>query len=764
MVQKLSDNALAVYKKLYLSQILGETEPSQVHRRVAAFAASSEPEKGPTNRQFIEDVFFNMMEKNQFRPNSPTMMNAGVHKKPQLSACFVADLQDNMESILDFDREAAIIYKSGSGIGANYGMLRETNAPLSTTGRSSGPFAFIRKSAMTAHAVRSGGANRRASHMAMMTDTHPDLLKFISLKADSDEFVILPTGEKTPLFSAMNLSVAVSDAMMQAVENDKDWNLVGVVDGKTKETLPAKLLFEQIYEAAWKNGDPGVWFIDRTNEDNTVPSLGRIVATNPCSEQALLPRASCNLGSINVAAFVKNQIFDWEAFKATTRWATRFLDNCIDLSGYPTPDYEKIALDTRPIGLGIMGFADALILMKMKYDSDEAIEFARKLARTLTSTAIGESALLAQAKGAFPLFKKTENRNALLKIVRKFVDDKALISQIRDSGLRNSHWTTIAPTGSISISCDCSQGMEPLFAICYDKTISDTNEVWTFVNPIFKEAYSKCSWYPEYIKKIAKNHGSIAGLDLPVDVEIFLTAHDIYWKGRIDIQAALQEGISNAISSTINLPNQTPPTTVRDIYRYAWKKRLKGITVFRDGCLKHQPVNFGGKTEDESEPSGPINRPKIRQGFTHEVKTGHGKVYFTVNCDSNGMPMEVFTNGGKNGSVNSANLEAMARLVSIALQEGIHPERLARTIENINDGTIAWDKLAESDEKAMPIISIPDAMGKILHRFYCTKNSFAEAQINIANNQPIRRCEKCNSPTYMSEGCEFCPNCGSKCG
>ena len=756
---QLSENAVAIYKRLYLSKILGETTPTEAHRRVAKFAASAETTN--EDKKMYESLFFAMMEENQFRPNTPTFMNAGIQSKPQTSACFVGDLQDDMLSILDFDRDAAIIYKSGSGIGGNYGLLREKNAALSTGGFSSGPAAFLRKLAATAHAVRSGGQSRRAAHMAMITDNHPDVLEFIRIKAESKEFVILPSGEKSPLFSAMNISIAATDAFMKAVENDEDWNLVGVVDGEIKSTMKARALFNEITVYAWRNGDPGLWFIDRANRDNTVPSIGRMLCTNPCGEQSLLPRQACGLGSINVAAFVHDGRFDWNAFEYVTSLAVRLLDNCIDLSGFPTPDYEKMAKLTRPIGLGIMGFADALIIMGLKYGSDEAVEFSRTLSKALTHNAIMASAILAQEKGPFPLFE--ENRQAIATVASRHIDKAALITKIGTQGVRNSQWTTIAPTGTTSISCDCSQGMEPLFAICYDKHLSDSKEILTFVNPVFERRFGKCSWYPEVIKKIAANHGSLQGLGgLPDEAYTFVCAHDIPWRERIEMQSALQTGISNSISSTVNLPNSATPEEIGEIYMTAWKKGLKGITVYRDGCLESQPVHFG--TTASAEPTRPVPaaRPKIRHGFTHEVNTGHGKIYLTINCNLEGQPMEIFTNGGKNGSVNAANLEAMARLVSIALQEGVPAERLARTIENINDGTVAWDRLDEKDEKPVCIISIPDAIGKVLNRFYCQSQQPALQTKSQANT--VRRCEKCNSITYMMEGCEFCPNCGSKCG
>ena len=769
---QLSKNAEAVYKRLYLSTKLGETCPSDVHRRIAAFGADCEI-PGPFRDQLFNDIF-QMLENNEFRPNTPTMMNVGVMQKPQTSACFVGDLNDSLESIFNFDREAGFIYAQGSGLGGNYGMLRETNAALSTGGRSSGPFAFMGKLSATAVAVRSGGRTRRAAHMAMMFDHHPDIEQFITLKDGKDQ-----------TFSSMNLSVAVSDAFMQAVKEDREWNLIGVVDGKVKKTMPARELYQKIVQNAHKCGDPGIWFTDRANRDNTLKKAGRIVTTNPCGEQALLPHQACALGAINVAKCVSVNasehgnlvLFDWRKLQKLVNTAVRFMDNCIDISGYPTPEYEKMAKRSRPIGLGIMGFADALLLMGFPYDSDEAIEFARNLGLRLTRFAIVASANLAKELGAFELY--SENQVSVKEVVHRyfdmsFADDNLFIEQVEKYGLRNSHWTTIAPTGSTSISCDCSQGMEPLFAICYDKHLSDTNETWTFANPLFEQLYHQEPWYPEAIKKIAENHGSCKGIDLvPAKIQkLWVCAHDIHWRRRIEMQAALQEGISNSISSTINLPHDTDANTIGEIYMTAWEKGLKGLTIYRDRSLDAQPVTFG-TSKEEVPPAIEVQeisrRPaKIRVGMTHEIMTGHGKVYFTVNLDKAGRPCEVFTNGAKNGSVNAANLEAMGRLISIALQEGTPIEKLAKTIENINDGTCVWDRLDEGDDKPACITSIPDAMGKVLRRFYCgLKEIPAVAESKPAAAAPqgsVKRCSKCNSVMYFVEGCEFCPQCGSKCG
>lgn len=453
---KLSDNAIAVFKKLYYNP--KENSPEQVFRRVAKFVASAEETEEA--RKMFEDVFFKIMNSDIMRPNSPVMMNAGNIKKPVTSACFVGDMEDDLLSILDFDREAAIIYSHGSGIGINYGILRETNAPLSTSGRSSGPFAFMRKLAATAEAVKSGGRARRAAHLAMMFDDHPDVLEFIKIKGEPDNGL-----------ESMNLSVAASDKFMRSIKFDQYWQLNGVVDKKMKTAIKARDMFHMIAENAHKRGDPGIWFIDRANVDNTLPGMGRITSTNPCGEQSLLPRACCCLASINVAKFVKDGEFNWSALDEAVVTTTRFLDNLINVSGFPTDEYAKMARRIRPIGIGMMGLADALVLLGLPYDSRSATIFSAELARQMTRSAIMESAQLAREKGAFEHYR--ENEHDVLSVAQKFVvEDDIVWGVIEEYGLRNSSWATVAPTGSISISADCSQGMEPFFAICYDKHLS----------------------------------------------------------------------------------------------------------------------------------------------------------------------------------------------------------------------------------------------------------------------------------------------------
>jgi len=776
----LSENAINVYKRLYFSKMLGEGNPSEVHNRVAEFA--SEDDSRNFSKKDQENRFFQMMEDNEFRPNSPFLMNAGVVTTPQTSACFVGALSDSLESIFDFDREAGFIYAQGSGLGGNYGTLREISAKLSTGGESSGPFAFMKKLASTAEAVKSGGRTRRAAHMAMMFDHHPDIKKFIHLKDGNDQ-----------TYASMNLSIAASDAFMEAVVKDKAWALISVVDKSVTETIRARELFDDIVNNAHKCGDPGFWFIDAANRDNTLKEVGRIVSTNPCGEQALLPYQSCALAAINVAKCVSHinlegktaSFFNWQKFVSLVTDATRFLDNSIDKSGYPTPQYKKMAIASRPIGLGIMGFADALLLLGFSYGSEESIEFGKKLALGLTRSAIKASLQLAIEKGPFALW--TSNKKSVVGVVSQYfdsedIDDAKTLANIKSFGVRNSQWTTIAPTGSTSISCDCSQGMEPHFAICYAKLLSDSGETWNFAHPLFTEWYSDRIWYKEALPLITKNHGSCHGIELiPQDVRnLWACAHDISWEDRIKMQAALQIGISNSISSTINLPNEASAEEIGKIYMTAWKSGCKGLTVYRDRSLDAQPISFGDSNDmslkemQESQPIPPAfsrEPKKIRHGRTHEINTGHGKVYFTINMDEAGRPCELFTNGSKNGSVNAANLEAMGRLVSKALQNGTPIVELAKTLENINDGTNAWVYIDESDERPVRVISIPDAMGKVLKRFYCNATQemgmenpeIQEVLENVYSDEEVAPCIKCGSPLYHHDGCLFCPECGSQC-
>ena len=738
-----SDNAMSVFKKLYFAE--KEDHPDQVFERVADVVSKGCPD--PDKRSEYKENFFKIMSNGYFRPNSPAMINCGCQENPQTAACFVGKQEDDLKSILDFDREAALVFASGSGIGINYGQLREAGAVLSSGGDSSGPFAFMKKLAATGDAVKSGGRSRRSAIMSMMFDHHPDLLDFITIKNGSDQSL-----------RSMNLSVAISDDFMNAVKNDELWRLVGVVDGKTKKELPARDVFDKIARNAHKTGDPGVWFIDRANRDNGLFDVsGPYLSTNPCGEQSLHKQGSCCLGSINLTKFFDKDTkgFRYMEFQEVIRTATCFLDFMISVSGYPTEDYKIVAEKTRPIGLGIMGLADLLCLMKLPYDGAEAREFTHNIFKKLTQESIMASIDLGHEYGSFPAFKDAANK------MNQLVDSFMPLDEEIDA-IRNSQWTTVAPTGSISISADCSPGMEPLFGICYTKRLSDSDEKWIFVNPIFEKKYKEASWYQEGIEKIAENHGACQGIEcIPKEIQkVWKVAHDIGWKDRLLMQSKIQEYVSNAISSTVNLPEKATVEEIKGVYTCAYDLDLKGVTVYRDGCLQNQPVAFGeekGKTEPVKKLK---TRPKILVGNSHLIQTGHGKVYLTVNRDGQNNVFEMFTNGGKNGGVSAANLEAIARLASLALQEGVTVDKIATTLARINDGTCVWDKLHENDSRAQQIISIPDAISQVLKRFYCNGKNPKDQEAALKSSY----CPDCGSEIFLKEGCSFCPECGSKCG
>lgn len=799
-MQKMSENALQVYKKLYFAE--GETDPKQVHFRVARAIAQVDVvtsiKEGPALPLFVETlpgkaedtfkylgdedcqvarkqtaIYKDFLDSGWFRPNTPMLINLGRKAYPITSACFVGDVQDDLGSILDFTAEAGLVFKGGAGMGAQFGTLREKGSRLFGGGTSSGPISFMMPVHAVGEAVKSGG-KRRAAMMGMLFDDHPDIEEFVDLKMQNPN----------PL-PFMNLSVAISDVFMKAVEEDGPWPLCSPISGEIIKIIQAKGLFQKIANNAYACGDPGVWFIDRANQDNTIPDT-RIVATNPCGEQGLLPYQSCCLGSINVSkAIRKDGKIDFASLTRVAEIATRFLDNAITLSGYPTPKYKEMAKNTRPIGVGIMGLADLLIELGVPYDSPEACKIAEEIQATVNQSVIRASIELAEERGPYPLWEYGEPK--ALPVIHRFLRSNryrapGLEEALATYGVRNSSWTTIAPTGSVSISADCSSGMEPLFGICWDKILADGSRM-TFVHPIFEKRYKNEPWYQEAIEKIIENKGSCRGINcIPSLVrQVFQTAHDIGASARLEMQAALQRHVSNAISSTINLPAAATPHQIAEIYTQAWKHGLKGVTVYRDGCRDNQPVQFGKEKKSISgaevvatppAPKTTPSRPKIRDGQTYEVMTGHGRIYLTVNRDQDGKVLEVFTNGGKNGSASAANLEALARVTSIALQGGVSVEQIVKTIENINDGSVSWERLGPSDDRPVCITSIPDALAKVLKRFYQKPNEAPsqpqsdpqESPEIPCQPSPNLRCPDCGGQAYMKEGCLFCPGCGSKCG
>jgi ribonucleoside-diphosphate reductase alpha chain len=564
----LTSNARLVLEKRFLlrdpqGKILETVE--DLFRRVAH--AITEPEanyKNGLSSAEVEVKFFEMMSKLEFLPNSPTLRNAGT-PLGQLSGCFVLPIEDSMESIYSTLRDAALIQKSGGGTGFSFSRLRPRNDDVaSTAGISSGPVSFMRLYNYSTEINRLGGA-RTGANMAVMRYDHPDILEFISAKSDDASL------------NNFNISVAVTDEFFERFRQGGSFEMINPRTRKPQGSLHARQLFDRITELAWATGDPGLIFLDRINRDNPTPLRGEIEATNPCGEQPLLPYESCNLGSINLTAMLRAGNFDLEKFQETVRWAVRFLDNVIDANQYPLEQTAEITRSNRKIGLGVMGFADALIDMGIAYDSLDARKFGELLMSALQREAHEASCDLAEQRGAFPSFKGSR------------------FDAPGGERLRNATVTTIAPTGTLSLIADCSSGIEPLFALSYFRNILGEDRV-VEVSPRFEAAAHARGFFSESLMEALAEHGSIADLPestardlIPEDVKrIFKTAHDIAPADHVRMQAAFQQFTDSAVSKTVNLKFDATVEDVAQAYLLAHELGCKGITIFRDASKRQQ--------------------------------------------------------------------------------------------------------------------------------------------------------------------------------
>ncbi|MBI4148281.1 vitamin B12-dependent ribonucleotide reductase [Candidatus Woesearchaeota archaeon] len=560
---KVSTNALTVLKERYLKRDLNgnitET-PEQLCRRVAQNLAEADKLYGQ-NAQETEDRFYHMLAGMEFLPNSPTLMNAG-NVLQQLSACFVLPVEDSMTGIFDAVKWAALIHQTGGGTGFAFSRLRPRNDVVkSTRGVSSGPVSFMKVFDSATEAIKQGG-KRRGANMGILRVDHPDVLEFITMKEDN----------KTLL--NFNISVAVTDKFMQALEKDGEYEMVNPRHGEVVKKIPARHVWDLIILEAWKTGDPGVVFIDRINNSraNPTPFLGQIESTNPCGEQPLLPFEACNLGSVNLAKFYKEGSVDWERLKGAVHDCIHFLDNVIDMNRYPLPQIDHICKTNRRIGLGVMGFADLLFALKVRYDSEEGVEWGRKVMQFISAEADKASMELAKVRGPFPNFEKS----------------------IYGTGtpIRNCTRTTIAPTGTISMIADCSSGIEPLFALVFHKVVMDGKEL-LYINESFEKIARDRGFYTEELMKRIANKGTIQDIpEIPQDVkDVFRVSYDIspYWHVRM--QGAFQEFTDNAVSKTVNFPNYATTKDVEEVYWLAWKLGCKGVTVYRDGSKDVQVLN-----------------------------------------------------------------------------------------------------------------------------------------------------------------------------
>jgi ribonucleoside-diphosphate reductase alpha chain len=570
----LTDNALAVLRARYLSREGGVVveSPEQLFRRVARHVASIEAQHGYSADEIAgtSATFERMMAELEFLPNSPTLMNAG-RPLGQLAACFVVPVDDSTRGVFEAVRWAAEIQKTGGGTGFSFSRLRPTgDLVASTGGNASGPVSLMQVFDVATEAIKQGGT-RRGANMGMLRIDHPDILEFIAIKLDPQRM------------RNFNLSVAVTDVFMAAVRAGTTYDLVNPRTGSVTGTLDARRVLDAIANAAWAVGDPGMVFIDRVNALHPTPRLGEIEATNPCGEQPLLPFESCTLGSIDVGRFVTGAQLDWERLRTTIHDAVRFLDDVIDANRYPLPEIEHATKATRKIGLGIMGWADALAALDVPYDSEPALALADRLATFLEDESLAASRALAERRGAFPAFAGSRWDHP------------------GDRPLRNATTTTIAPTGTISIIAGCSSGIEPLYALAYRRNVLDGAEL-AEVNPAFRQLATQRGFASPALFEAVAEHGGVRGnANVPIDVQArFPTAHDIPVAIHVRMQAAFQRRVHAAVSKTINLSRNATPVDVKGAYQLAYELGCKGITVYRDTSREGQVLVTGPRARAAS--------------------------------------------------------------------------------------------------------------------------------------------------------------------
>lgn len=803
---QLSENAKYIAETRYSQKNedgIAYEKVSDIFWRVAFNVA-----KGDKNfSQTDEDVnalainFYDLMAKQKFLPNTPCLVNAGKAKQ-QLSACFVLPIDDSMESILKTMSNMAMIHKSGGGTGFSFSRLRPYGDYIKSSGGTTvGPVSFMQAYNDVTAQIKQGGV-RRGANMGMLSIHHPDVLRFSVVKLDEWSL------------TNFNISLAVTDNFMKKIEEDKkfvdddsipeevveeirlaegirsaderlrqvevgvkklyEWakaekegegyELINPRDGKVKMKLNAYKVFNLVTRLAWQFGDPGLVFIDRMNgpSSNPVPAMGKIEATNPCGEQPLLPYDACNLGSINLSKFVVGNDLDWEELKRTVFAAVHFLDNVVEINQFPVPEIREMVSNTRRIGLGIMGFADALFKMKVRYDSEEGIVWAKKIMKFITDKSKEATVELAKTRGVFPWYEKSVFANT-------------------DYRPRNMALTTIAPTGTISMVADASSGIEPVFSLGFQKNTVEGKTLYS-VSPVLVEELKKRGIYSEeLVEKIVKNGGTLEGIEeIPEDLRnIFITALEISPEWHIKVQAAFQEFTDNAVSKTINLPETATVEDVREAYRLSYSLGTKGITIYRSGSRSFEPLQKVKKEEDKKEevksdlPKKKAT-PIIARGIRVKKKCDVGSVYTSIFYEAGDGPVEVFVTLGKSGGYLSAAAEATGRLASLALKYGTNLDEISEELVGISCG----QKVGMGNGA---VLSMFDAVGKSLleisqgeqlSMFEVEKEDINQDVLTELRNKReeaesrFGACPDCGSPLMAEEGCFKCTNpyCGySKC-
>lgn len=634
--------------------------------------------------------------------------------------------------------------------GFSFSKLRpKGDVVKSTMGVASGPISFMEVFDKATETIKQGGV-RRGANMGILRIDHPDIIDFITAK------------DRQGYLTNFNISVAITDYFMNRYFNDEEYELINPRDGRVVKKLRAREVFDMIVEHAWKSGDPGVIFIDNINKANPTPHIGEIEATNPCGEQPLLPYESCNLGSIDVSKFVKDGKIDYERLGKVVQIGVHFLDNVIDVNKYPVQKIEEMTKLNRKIGLGVMGFHDLLIKMRIAYDSEDAIKLAEELMSFISRKAWEKSEELAIERGVFPAWNGS-------------------VHEKNGKKVRNATVTTIAPTGSISIISNCSSGIEPIFALAYKRQVAIGE--WYEINPLFEKELKDRGLYSEEIMEKICEEGSVKNFDdIPDDIKkIFVTAHDIEPEWHLKIQSIFQKYVDNAVSKTVNLRNEATVDEVRKIYLMAYELGLKGVTIYRDRSKEVQVLTKGREEKEEKRESKltPRPRPSVTYGATIKMKTGCGNLYVTINEDENGI-CEVFSTLGKAGGCAASQTEAISRLVSLALRSGVSPEPIIEQLKGIRCPNPIW----QDGEK---ILSCADAIAKALEKYLSMKTEEKKRLDFLKENEVYEEkdlqgekieeeksqtiegvesliCPECGGVMISLEGCWTCPNCGySKC-
>ncbi|MBA2668755.1 MAG: vitamin B12-dependent ribonucleotide reductase [Gemmatimonadetes bacterium] len=819
-VADLSQNARTVLARRYLRK--DETgqpieDPEEMFWRVAMVIAHEDAKFGASPGQ-VEDLaheFYALMTQRLFEPNSPTLMNAG-RPLGQLSACFVLPVDDALSNgksgIYDTLRAMALVHQSGGGTGFGFSRLRPAGDIVkSTTGVASGPVSFMKLYDGSTEVVKQGGT-RRGANMGILRVDHPDILEFIDCKQDLTQI------------TNFNISVAITDAFMNAVEKGEDYDLISPRSGAVAGQLNARTVFDKIVQNAWRTGEPGVYFIDRANYYNPVPHLGSYEATNPCGEQPLLPYDVCNLGSVNVGAFVREDVeasapwyekIDWKEYRRVIRLSTHFLDNVIDANQYPLSEIHELAQNIRRIGLGVMGFADLLVRIGVPYNSEEGVEVGRRIMEFMDEEAKKESEQLAIQRGPFPEWERSiwgPDESC----ARAPNGDRIRAERV----LRNCNVDTVAPTGTISIIAGCASGIEPLFAVAFMR--NQAGVMMPDVNEDFVRVARERGFYSEDLMKRIAEEGHIHFAEVPEDVQrVFVTAHDIQPEWHVRMQASFQEYVDSAISKTTNFPYSATPEDVRKIYELAFKLNCKGVTVYRDGSRDNQVLSTGAtktqaQQQAESAGGGEIeelrgrleqmaielrkandrataaeshaqqvrrqkrSRPNVLKGTTRKMNSPLGDVYVTINEDEGHAPFEVFATLGKAGSIAMADTEAIGRLISLALRFGIPIADVYQQLRGISsDRAIGFG--------SNKVLSVPDAIAQALESREQEKagiqqelipeiaaaalldDALVPLQLGFDDYNPgqtfIGTCPECSSQLEFAEGCMKCHCCGfSECG